>query len=159
LDQDIQQAYTLHVNEKYKNLYLSWLRSLFNFGLIAIAALTLAGGIIGAWSEVASHKITSSSFSNDSWTYQTEYRLISSPMSENAKWVVKITAINKLDRPQSVRRLLVRDIEGWLLPVDIKYVTPLPQLVAPHQTAIIFAAIESNRAVMKEIYSIEMEIP
>ena len=39
--QDIQQLYVLHINEKYKNAYLSRLRSILTGGLVAILTLVL----------------------------------------------------------------------------------------------------------------------
>ena len=158
LDQDIEQAYVLHINEKYKNLYLSQLRSIFNIGLILIAALTLAGCLIGIWYEAASHKTESFSSSKRAWTYQTEYRLVSSPMSETAEWVVRVTATDNLDQPPSVRRLHVRDRAGLALPVDITHARPLPRLIAPHQTAVFFAAVKSRSAVMEAVASMDVEI-
>lgn len=41
LFQDIQQVYVLHLNEKYKNMFLSNLRKLLNWGLILVGIVTL----------------------------------------------------------------------------------------------------------------------
>lgn len=158
LDQDIQQVYVLHINEKYKNLYLSQLRSLFNIGLIFIACLILTGGLIGVWYETTSYKTVSSSSSNRDWTYETEYRLISSPMSETAEWVVRFTVTNNLDHSLSVRSLRMRDREGWPLPIDITYETALPHVVAPRKTVEFFALVKSSGAAMDAVASMEVEI-
>lgn len=40
LDQDLQQLYVLHVNEKYKNIFLTHLRTLLNWGILIILFLT-----------------------------------------------------------------------------------------------------------------------
>lgn len=147
LDQDIQQTYVLHINEKYKNLYLSQLRSLFNKGLIFIAVITLLGGIVGAFWDMTSHKTGSSSSSNSKWTHQIEYRLVSSPSSQAAEWVVKVTTTNYLDRPLTFRRLRVLDAKGWPLPVGVTYATALPYPINPRQSAVVFATVKSSGAV------------
>lgn len=44
--QDLEQIYLLHVNERYKNLFLTQLRTLLSYGLVsAIAASLLAFGV------------------------------------------------------------------------------------------------------------------
>ena len=139
-------------------MYLSRLRSLFNIGLIVIAGLTFAGGLIGVWYERASHEAVSSSSSNHEWKYQTEYRLVSSPMSKTAEWIVRVTATNNLDRPLSARRLRVRNRKGRLLPVDITYSTDLPYVITPGQTVVFFAAVKSSDAVMEAVASMDVEI-
>lgn len=158
LDQDIQQAYVLHINEKYKNFYLGQLRSIFNSGLVVIAFLMIAGGLVGVWYETGSHKTVSSSFSNSAWTYKTEYRLVSSPTSGTAEWVVRISISNKTDWPLSMRRLHVRDDGGWLLPVDITYATAMPHSIAPRQTAVLFAAVKTSAAVREAVASMDVDI-
>ncbi len=159
MDQDIQQAYVLHINEKYKNLYLSKLRSIFNLGLIVIAGLTITGGLIGLLFEVPSHRTISSSSSNNSWMYQTEYRLISSPKSKTVEWVVKVTVTNKnVDRPVSVYKVLARDSKGWPLPVEITYSKTLPQIIEPRQTTALFAVMKSGRTVWGAVASVDLEI-
>jgi hypothetical protein len=37
--QDLEQVYLLHVNERYKNLFLSQSRSVINYGLICAVVL------------------------------------------------------------------------------------------------------------------------
>lgn len=158
LDQDVQQAYVLHINEKYKNLYLNQLRYLFNRGLIFIAVLTLVGGVAGALWEVSSHKTISSSSSNGEWTQKIGYRLVSSQLSETAEWVVKVTTTNNLDQPLTFRRLRVLDAEGWPLPVEITYAAAFPHLVKPGQTDVVFATVKSSGAVWDAVASVELEI-
>ncbi|MCT7376807.1 hypothetical protein [Chelativorans salis] len=60
-DQDVQQLYVLHINEKFKNVHLSQLRSLFQIGVWAIVALVLLAVIVGAWADrqrLAEHRLT-----------------------------------------------------------------------------------------------------
>jgi hypothetical protein len=47
LDQDAQQLYVLHVNEKYKNMHLADLRTATNIGLICILLSAAAGAFYG----------------------------------------------------------------------------------------------------------------
>ncbi len=112
LDQNIQQAYVLHINEKYKNLHLGRLRSIFNAGLIVIMCMIILGGLVGIWYEAGTHRTVTSSFSNSAWAYKTEYRIVSSPTSKTAELMVRISIDNKTDRPLSMRRLHVRDEGG-----------------------------------------------
>ena len=79
-------------------------------------------------------------------------------MSETAEWVVRVTATNNLDQPLSVRRLHVRDREGWPLPAEITYATALPHLIAPRQTAVLFAAVKTSGAVKEIVASMDWEI-
>lgn len=44
--QDIQQLYVLHVNEKYKNAYLSELRSILNGGLVITLLFAVMAGVL-----------------------------------------------------------------------------------------------------------------
>jgi hypothetical protein len=47
LDHDAQQLYVLHVNEKYKNMHLTDLRTATNIGLIGILLSAVAGALYG----------------------------------------------------------------------------------------------------------------
>ena len=48
LDQDAQQLYVLHVNEKYKNMHLADLRTATNIGLMCILLSAVAGALYGS---------------------------------------------------------------------------------------------------------------
>jgi hypothetical protein len=47
VEQDVQQLYVLHINDKFKNSHLSQLRTLLSRGLIAVAFLAITSGILG----------------------------------------------------------------------------------------------------------------
>lgn len=48
LDQDIQQLYVLHINEKFKNIHLSQLRTIFQYGVFLLFSLSLIAAAWGA---------------------------------------------------------------------------------------------------------------
>lgn len=147
-----------HINELYKNIYLSKLSSLFDFGLILIAIVTLIGGFYGAYLDTGFRKSFSLSSSNSVWAHRTEYRLVSEPTSKSAEWLVRATVTNNLNQTLSVQRLLLRDGNGWPLPVEITYVTSLPRSVLPHRTEVLFATMKGNREVWKSISSMDLEV-
>ncbi|MEI9416740.1 hypothetical protein [Mesorhizobium sp. Cs1321R2N1] len=47
-DQDVQQLYVLHINEKFKNLHLSQLRTIFQRGVFLLIALSTIAAFCGA---------------------------------------------------------------------------------------------------------------
>jgi len=47
LEQDLQQLYVLHVNEKYKNDFLRHLRSALWWGIIVVVIVTVSGYVVG----------------------------------------------------------------------------------------------------------------
>jgi hypothetical protein len=57
LDQDAQQLYVLHVNEKYKNMHLADLRTATNIGLICIFLSAVAGATYGYTVEASANAL------------------------------------------------------------------------------------------------------
>ncbi|KQU89465.1 hypothetical protein ASD00_26790 [Ensifer sp. Root31] len=50
-EQDQEQLYVLHINEKYKNLYLSGLRSILNRGVLAWVTFSIIALAVGAYQD------------------------------------------------------------------------------------------------------------
>ena len=50
-DQDVQQLYVLHINDKYKNIHLSQLRTLLGTGIVVVLISALSAGVLGAISD------------------------------------------------------------------------------------------------------------
>lgn len=144
-EQDVEQLYSLHVNELYKNLYLSSLRSLFNWGLITTISLAFIAALAGLYLEARAGAVQVDFFRSRGWSQRVEYRLLSEPLADTAQVAVHITIKNLSSRPMSVSGLTVRDAAGWPLPVEVRFQMPFPPAISPHSAVDAYASISAPR--------------
>jgi hypothetical protein len=157
-EQDIEQLYSLHVNELYKNLYLSRLRTIFNRGLIGTILVAIGAGLWGWYSEDQANSLQTSSFGNRGWSQRIEYRLLSEPLAETADVTIHLVITNNGSAPISVSGLVVRDKRGWPLPIEVRSQKTLPQTVGPHRSGDIYAGVHTTRSIWSEHNSIDAQI-
>jgi hypothetical protein len=157
-EQDIEQLYSLHVNELYKNLYLSRLRTIFNRGLIGTILVAIAAGLWGWHSEDQANSLQISSAGNRGLSQRIEYRLLSEPLADVADVTIHIAITNNGPTPISVSGLVVRDKRGWPLPVEARFQKALPQTIGSHRAGDIYAGIHTTRSIWSEHHSIDAQI-
>ena len=157
-DQNIEQLYSLHVNELYKNAYLSRLRTIFNWGLIGTILAAFISGIWGEYLEAQASTLQTETYSGRGWSQRVEYRLISEPLADWADVAIHVAVTNNSEKPISVSGLVVRDSSGWPLPVEVKFQRPFPPNIAPRARGDAYASIHATRAVWRERASLKAEL-
>lgn len=98
--QDVQQLYVLHINEKYKNAYLSRLRSILTAGLVAILSLVVfAAAIQFLMGSKDAVRTTVTGVSTSVVLSASRYE---GPECENDCWLANVSVANASSEPVSI---------------------------------------------------------
>lgn len=145
MDQDIQQLYTLHVTEYYKNIFLKHLRVIFNRGLIVIVAAAAAGSAFGWHSDLRAHEIKSYALVAGQVHQSLRSRLLSSPISSDAVFVVEAKVRNGSKRALTWQSMIAVDEHGWPLPIEVTYPLDQPTVIAAGTEQVAVANVKMRR--------------
>lgn len=146
-EQDIEQLYSLHVNELYKNLYLSKLRSLFNWGLAITVVAVLGMAFYGWCSEKTYYEVQRTVLNGSGWSQTIEYRPVNAPLAAVAEVSFRIIASNKTNSPIVAKEFLLRDHNGWPVQIEIKQDSTLPRTMRANSSEVLFFSARIPRAV------------
>lgn len=158
VDQDMEQLYSLHINEKYKNIYLSRLRTIFNRGLVLTLIAALLGGAFGLYEECQHQQTVVQEISGPNWQARVEYRSISPSLAEHAELVARVTFCNKANSPLSIRKLFIVGTGQWRLPSEVTYDETPPIIVGPKKVGTTFATLKLSRDARDEMTGMELEV-
>ncbi len=134
LEEDLRQLYTLHINERYKNAYLSNVRTILQKGLAVILAVTILAGlgayIVDALKDTgirgsATGRLSSGVRYEEKWR-QTSVREGEVTLS------LRMSIINTTSDVQRFVGLTARDRAGYELPI---VTSPVALVVNAHASA------------------------
>lgn len=151
VDQDIQQLYTLHVTEYYKNIFLKHLRVIFNRGLIVIVVAAAAGSAFGWNSDQRAHEIKSYALVTGQVKQSLRSRLLSSPISSDAVFVVEAKVKNGSKQAVTWQTMVAVDEHGWPLPIEATYPLGHPPDIAPGTEQLVVANVKMRRDVAEAV--------
>ncbi len=157
-EQDTEQLYSLHVNELYKNLYLSRLRTVFNAGLFLTVFIAIVAGIIGAYVERKETSLQSINVAGNGWSWKIEYQLLSAPLADNLDIAIHASVRNQRPTPLLIRGIALTNSIGWPLPVQIKFDRGFPSQIAPGMTANAYGSIRVSRDIWEHHQSFVVSI-
>lgn len=135
---DLKQIYLLHVNERYKNLFLTHLRKIIFWGLmvsllfaglgtVVSVCLTKAEGIYSKTVNVDTVAITS--------TWQSTKRLRSDSRNPfQTEVLFNATVQNTSDQQFVLSKLIARHKNGMQIPVIVETLNPHPITISPGAT-------------------------
>jgi len=157
LSQDLEQLYVLHVNEGYKNLHLTYLRSLLDFGIYVIIIAIVLGALFGWHLETEALKIREFSLGASGYSQKLETRLVVSPLSTQSQYIGRATLSNKGTVAISIGELVARDKNNWELPLsDVTYFDR-PSQIQPNTAADFNFSFETPSYVAGQIRSLQIE--
>jgi hypothetical protein len=148
--QDIEQLFSLHLNEKYKNIYLSDIRTLFNCGLIGIAMMGLVGAGVGYYLAYKADQVHDYSVDAPNYRQVTSSRLLTTSLSKAVQVEIRVNIINNSKSQISLGKIEAVDKNTWPLPIEITPVN-LPSLLYPNQPVVIFAQVKGDRPVVDRV--------
>jgi hypothetical protein len=139
--QDLKQIYLLHVNEYYKNAFLTQLRSLVSYGLVAAIVLALlAFGIaflVNPPERISGGIASTKDYAIDSSWRNTGNIRATGAGSAEVQVLVNIRAKNlSPSQPLTVTAIIPEDSLGMRIPVVIESMDPLPLVVPANATAV-----------------------
>jgi hypothetical protein len=155
-NQDIEQLYSLHINEGYKNLYLSHLRSLFNLGIWVIAIAIVAGAVVGGYFERRELAIRQFVREDAGYSEKVEIKLVVSPLSPQAEFIGLATISNTGTVPIALGDLSARDENDWNLPLSNVIYFDRAEQVPPNTTLTFHFSFEAAEGVAKRIHSLQV---
>jgi hypothetical protein len=117
LDQDMQQLYTLHINEKYKNAFLTHLRKTLNYGLCSVLIVTLLVGL-GVYIHSPKLVLASRGVVVPGERYSAIWRPLDSPDEECCLWLLNVTVDNQTT-VSVTNTISVVDPNGMAVPFKI----------------------------------------
>jgi hypothetical protein len=155
LEQDIEQLYVLHINELYKNIYLSHIRTLFNGGIILILLLFVIGAAVG-W-VVEGNSSIERSFVSTSTTHSDNFvvRLINSPLSKEVHFIAKATVTNKATSPLIIDKIVAQDASGWPVQLNVTSEPDKPVTIPPGASVTFFLTFTVPASEARRIKKIE----
>ncbi len=119
LDQDLEQLYVLHINEKYKNLHLTQLRKLTNWGILVMTGAVVFSGVFGHCMDKSGEHV--SHFTAQSGTIAINGTWSSPAVGQNqfAEILLDISAQNSSKASANLPRWSVLGKNGARLPFDV----------------------------------------
>jgi hypothetical protein len=151
VEQDIQQLYTLHVTEYYKNLFLKHLRLTFNRGLIFIVGAAVFGSAFGYYRDHRARELQSYASESGLVHQSLRSRLLSSPISTDAVFVVEARVKNGSKQAVSWQSLMAVDEHGWPLPIETSYPLGQPAQIAAGAEQMVVVNVKMRRDVAEAI--------
>ena len=139
-DQDLEQVYVLHVNERYKNLFLTHLRDILAWGLVINTFIGFAAFIITLYlfkplTPIASGiHATSDVEVTASWRDTGSKRTIGAAAQE-VELLINARVRNKTGALLTVNSLIPKDNYGMQLPVYVQSLTPSSQQIPANSAA------------------------
>ena len=119
LEQDAEQLYVLHVNEKYKNLHLTHLRTVTNVGLLLTFPIVLLSLLWGAWVDHDRNGTHRLHYSSSNLRVDGEWRTLPvAPDAHQSQILLRVRATNQSAASLPAPTWRVANEDGWLIPSD-----------------------------------------
>lgn len=134
LEEDLRQLYTLHINERYKNAYLSNVRTILQKGLAVLLAVTVLVGVVAFGVDAVTDSGIRGSATGrllSGVCYEENWREMSLREGE-VTLSLRISLINTTSKVQRYSGLTARDRAGYELPI---VTNPVALAVDPHASA------------------------
>lgn len=131
-NQDVEQLYVLHINEKYKNIHLSELRTVLNRGLFGCLIFLLAGLLIGYCADSRAIRTHNFLVKNDSLMIEVQWQEIQNE-SLASELLLNVTATNKRDEAIPLPDWCLTDKSGLRVPITTIMQDNRTNVLAPQQ--------------------------
>ncbi len=166
--QDLEQVFLLHVNERYKNLFLTHLRDLFKWGIPIILLLTFISLAVAVPVDVTviSHGDEATSMAPSTHTGRNVVVESSWRGTGNARTsgiagteveiLLNISVENIDENVVTVDGLVAKDRFGLTLPISIESQIPRPLTVSPGSTVEIVALVWIPASVIDDLHHFEV---
>ncbi|MGE0684243.1 MAG: hypothetical protein AB7P69_25465 [Candidatus Binatia bacterium] len=137
-DQDLEQVYVLHINERYKNLFLTHLRNILAYGLLINVLIGLVTFISTLYYFKPLMSVASGAYSTSdievtaSWRDTGAKRTIGAGAQE-IELLINVRIRNKATSSLPINGLIPKDNYGMQLPIYVQSLTP-PSMQIPIKT-------------------------
>lgn len=143
LEQDVEQLYVLHVNEKYKNMQLVHLRKITVGGFVASAAVVVLAVAVGYWCDNRLIEPQPFSYERDGLTLRGNwYRAACDDVENCNRVLLKVDFQNNTKTPAPLPRLVASDSAGVTIPLVVKAIEPEITEASPGSTTSLVLVLE-----------------
>jgi len=167
--QDLEQVFLLHVNERYKNLFLTHLRQILHRGIVAAVILALVGFVVALALDltVLSDDAPMSSPASGthaaggvvveaSWRATGDSR-VSGVGGEEVRLLVNAKIENRGESALSAATLIAKDNVGMFLPIFVESATPQPLNIPAGSSVDAVALVWIPAAVSRDLHHFELD--
>jgi hypothetical protein len=159
LFQDLQQVYVLHVNEGYKNAFLTLLRKTLNRGIMAAIVAGLLGAAFGYWQSRDKTTSSASDWRSSSVRVEARWRATQFTVKNgdtDALAVVNFHIMNLTNTPLRVSGVVARDKDGLSVPLSV---ISLPDsiVIPPHERYDLATAISIRMELLPLVSRFEIK--
>lgn len=123
--QDVQQLYVLHINEKFKNVHLSQLRTILSRGVATVAVLSLALGAWGLYQDYQRKAVHIIQKNEGTTSLTAQWRFVSSS-DKNGLILANVTVANSGPKAIPLPRWVLLDTRGGTVPAEVSSGTGSP---------------------------------
>jgi hypothetical protein len=130
--QDLQQLYVLHINDKYKNLHLSQLRTILGCGIIGVIIATALGATFGVWRDTQFTKVYRGEVQRQGYIFKMEWHR--NALGAGSEALVTANLINRSNGPIQLPTWEPSDEDQNPLPAELNCTTKPGSIVPPRQS-------------------------
>lgn len=158
--QDLQQLYVLHVNEFYKNRFLTHLRSVLSVGLLVSLALSVAVFVILWLADSDGVAVSSGVHVTPFVTVQSSWRPTGQTRSigvggKEVQLLVNYRIQNKGSTKLLIASVVPKDSVGLRIPIFVESLSPTPISAAPNSTVDAMGLIWIPSALVNSLHRFE----
>jgi hypothetical protein len=159
LNQDAEQLYVLHVNEKYKNMHLTDLRRVTTFGLfIVLPTFAILGGTYGFYLDRQHERPKQIHYARSGVSIDASWHPLSSiPDSRFGELLLQIHITNTSTLPYALPRWNAEDADGNSIPTELLVSTSTAQPVAPKSSVRYSVLLRSGASAIKAVSRIQAD--
>jgi hypothetical protein len=160
LDQDAEQLYVLHVNEKYKNLHLTHLRRVVDRGLVAVLLVVLAALVWGFRVDNARHEPRSMHYVGNGLIVDAQWRALPSvPDGSQGELLLSVNATNTTGVAHEAPKWKATDVNGWLVPTQQAFTSLTCGAIAPNTKVNYSVILRTGASAKADITALQVDAP
>jgi len=158
--QDLAQVFLLHVNERYKNLFLTHLRTILSTGLIVCVAVGTLTFVTSLLFEPGTPRIASGLYRSIDLTLESSWRDTGSERTtgfggEEVQVLLNANIRNLSTSQLTLKGLVSKDSVGLTVPMTVQSIIPSPLAVPPSSNVQVVALVWIPSPLRRQLHHFE----
>lgn len=160
LEQDAEQLYVLHVNEKYKNLHLTHLRRVVDRGLFGVLFVVVAALFWGLRADYARQEPRRLHYSGNGLVVDARWRALPTPLDASyGEIFVSAAVTNTTSTAKMVPSWRATDMNGWLVPTQVSFTSLDSRAIPPNARVNYSVILRTGVSAKSEVTTIALDVP